>query len=360
MTYPGTTVAGYDSLGFPGFDRPGPVVRPVQGATLTDTWGAARSGGRSHEGIDIFAPERTPIHAVAGGTIVQGFTSSLGGNVVRIQGDDGRYYYYAHLADDTFDHLQVGQHVNAGQVIGGVGITGNAAGTPPHLHLQVRENGEWVNPYDFLQPLPEIDQVGGAGAFAAGMDPYAIDLGAPPSVADTDQDGLTDQFEALFGTDAAVADTDADGLSDAYEAAMSHTDPLSVDTDRDGLTDAYETSTGSDAGAAVVPDAVRAAGFGGLANMDTDADGLSDTHEGRGGTDAMSADTDRDGLSDGFEVATGSDPLSMDSDRDGLTDGFESAAGTLEPLPAVPAGPPGAGPPGDDLLAAGADPADLP
>lgn len=350
MAYPGTTAAGYDSPSFPGFDRPGPVVRPVEGATLTDTWGAARSGGRRHEGIDIFAPQGTPIHAVAGGTIVQGFQSSLGGNVVRIQGDDGRYYYYAHLADDTFDHLQVGQHVNAGQVIGGVGITGNAVGTPPHLHLQVRENGEWVNPYDFLQPLPEIDQVGGAGAAAFAVDPFAIDAGAPPSVADADQDGLTDQFETLFGTSSTTADTDGDGLSDAYETAVGHTDPLSVDTDRDGLTDSFETSAGTDAGQAVVPDAVRTAGFGGLATMDTDADGLSDAYEGRTGTDARSADTDGDGLSDGFEAAAGSDPLSMDSDRDGLTDGFESAAGTLGPAPGAPA--PGVAP-DDDVLAVG-------
>ena len=81
----------------PGSGRRGGAGRPIQGAKLTDTFGAARSGGRKHEGIDIFAPEGTPIHAVAGGTIVQGFTNGLGGNVVRIQGDDGRFYYYAHL-----------------------------------------------------------------------------------------------------------------------------------------------------------------------------------------------------------------------------------------------------------------------
>src|SRR3982751_6812774 len=151
-----TSSADIDSLSFEGFDRKGPVLRPLKGATLTDPYGAARSGGRRHEGVDIFAKEGTPIHAVSGGTVVQGFHNGLGGNVVRIQGDDGRYYYYAHLKDGSFDHLKVGEHVRAGQVIGGVGHTGDALGTPNHLHLQVREGGEWINPFKFIQPLPDL------------------------------------------------------------------------------------------------------------------------------------------------------------------------------------------------------------
>ena len=132
----------------------GGLMRPIPGAKLTDTFGAARSGGRKHEGIDIFAPEGTPIHAVAGGTVVQGFQNSLGGVVVRIQGDDGRFYYYAHLTPGSTDHLRVGQRVSAGEVIGGVGHTVDAAGTPNHLHFQVRENGQWLNPFNFLTALP--------------------------------------------------------------------------------------------------------------------------------------------------------------------------------------------------------------
>jgi len=348
MTYPGGTAvaappspANVNSLSFAGFAGRGPVVRPLVGAKLTDTYGAARSGGRKHEGIDIFAPEGTPIHAVAGGTVVQGFTNGLGGNVVRIQGDDGRFYYYAHLTGGSTDHLKVGQHVNAGQVIGGVGHTGDAAGTPNHLHFQVRENGQWVNPYNFLQPLPDLTAAGGTAGFAAGgaTDPFAIDPGGPPSVTDADQDGLIDQFERLFGTDTTKSDTDGDGLTDAYETSVSHTDAVSIDTDRDGLTDAHELASGTDAGRAQVSDAVRAAKFGGLATLDSDSDGVSDLQEQKVGTNALAADTDRDGLSDGFEAAKGSNPLSMDSDNDGLTDGFESASGTLEP--AAQAGVPG-------------------
>ena len=346
----------------------GALVRPIPGAKLTDTFGAARSGGRKHEGIDIFAPEGTPIHAVAGGTVVQGFQNSLGGVVVRIQGDDGRFYYYAHMTPGSTDHLRVGQRVSAGEVIGGVGHTGDAAGTPNHLHFQVRENGQWLNPFNFLTPLPEVGGAAGMAFPAGANDPFAIDPGAPPSVTDADQDGLIDRFEQLFGTDTTKSDSDGDGLSDAYETSVSHTDAVSIDTDRDGLTDAHELAAGSDAGRAQVSDAVRASGFGGLATLDTDSDGVSDLQEQKAGTNATVADTDRDGLSDGFEAAKGSNALSIDSDSDGLTDGFESAAGTLEP--AAQAGVPGgaalapggfgaagglgaAGPLGTDPLAAG-------
>jgi hypothetical protein len=277
-------VTDVDSLSFPGVDAKGPYCRPLVDGKLTDTFGAARSGGRKHMGIDIFAPQGTPIHAIAGGTVVQGFGNSLGGNVVRIQGDDGRYYYYAHLKDNSFDHLQVGEHVNAGQVIGGVGHTGDAAGTPNHLHLQVREHGQWVNPFDFLQPLPDLSDAMDTAPTSLETDPFAIDPGAPPSVADTDQDGLVDQFETLFGTDPNQADTDHDGLSDAYEASVSHTDPLSADTDHDGLTDAHEIAQGSDPGHVDVPEAARAANFAGLGVFDSDHDGLTDAYESSAGT----------------------------------------------------------------------------
>ena len=240
-------------------------------------------------------------------------------------------------------------------------------GTPNHLHFQVRENGQWLNPFNFLTPLPEVGGAAGMAFSAGANDPFAIDPGAPPSVTDADQDGLIDRFEQLFGTDTTKSDSDGDGLSDAYETSVSHTDAVSIDTDRDGLTDAHELAAGSDAGRAQVSDAVRASGFGGLATLDTDSDGVSDLQEQKAGTNATVADTDRDGLSDGFEAAKGSNALSIDSDSDGLTDGFESAAGTLEP--AAQAGVPGgaalapggfgaaggfgAGPLGTDPLAAG-------
>jgi hypothetical protein len=273
--------------------------------------------------------------------------------VVRIQGDDGRFYYYAHLKPGTQSHLKVGEHVKAGQVIGGVGKSGDAATTPTHLHFQVRENGEWLNPYKFIKDLPDIEDVAGSAPDAP-TDRFGIDPGAPPSVADTDHDGLTDQFEEIFGTSLKKIDTDADGLSDAFETGTSHTDPRKRDTDADGVGDAYEVAHGTDAGLGKIPAAARAANFGGLAGVDTDRDGLSDAYEARSHTDVKHADTDADGLADGLEVARGINPLMVDSDADGLTDGFEADAGTLSPagVPGAAPGVPGSAP-GD-----GADPAD--
>ena len=176
----------------------------------------------------------------------------------------------------------------------------------------------------------------------AGADPFAIDPGLRPSnIKDTDKDGLTDDFEKLFGTDPNSADTDKDGLSDAFEVATSHTDPLSADTDKDGLTDNLEIARGTDAGTAAVPEAARAAGFGGLDNLDSDSDGLSDAFERRIGSDPLKADSDGDGLSDAVEVARGLNPMSVDSDDDGLTDAVDPRLDT--PPGGAGGGIPGAG-----------------
>jgi hypothetical protein len=182
----------------------------------------------------------------------------------------------------------------------------------------------------------------GAAAFGTGTngaDPFAMaPVPQPSGITDQDGDGLTDDFEKLFGTDPTKGDSDGDGLTDAYETSVSHTDPLAADTDRDGLNDAAEVAAGSDAGRADVPAAARAAGFGGTANLDTDGDGLSDGYEQKLGLDPLVADTDHDGLSDGSEIARGLNPRLLDSDNDGLADGF-AADHDLLGGPAGPAGP---------------------
>lgn len=118
------------------------MVVPVAGLTLgqlSDTFGAPRSGGRSHAGIDIFAPTGTAVLAATGGRVIKAVRTDtgLGGLRVTVLGDDGRYYYYAHL--NRVD-VTVGQQVSAGQRLGGVGQSGNAKGTPPHLHFSVGRN----------------------------------------------------------------------------------------------------------------------------------------------------------------------------------------------------------------------------
>ncbi len=127
-----------------------PVVPPVH---FIDSWHFPRSGGRVHLGQDLFAPEGTPLLAVEDGTIAAVRTGAgLGGNVIWLEGRGGHHWYYAHLRSFA-PGLAVGDHVVRGQVIGTVGRTGNAATTPPHLHIQWRPDGrraDDVNPYALL------------------------------------------------------------------------------------------------------------------------------------------------------------------------------------------------------------------
>ena len=118
-----------------------PVDGPV---SFTDTYGAPRSGGRRHQGVDMFAPMRTPVAAIVDGTLTRRETSDLGGLSVYLRGADGTEYFYTHLAG--YSEAAPGQKVNAGTVIGYVGDTGNAKGGPPHLHFEVRAGGVPVNP----------------------------------------------------------------------------------------------------------------------------------------------------------------------------------------------------------------------
>ena len=124
---------------------------PVEGVArsqLADTWGARRSEGRSHEGIDIFAPRGTPVRAATRGIVVRKGWNRLGGKTVSVFGPAGWFHYYAHL--DDWDTPGLGDWVEAGKVLGYVGDTGNAKGTPPHLHYGIYAAGGARNPYPLL------------------------------------------------------------------------------------------------------------------------------------------------------------------------------------------------------------------
>lgn len=121
---------------------------PLAGQHLTDTWGGARSEGRSHEGIDIFAPRGTPIAATTQGVVSKVGDDRLGGRVVFIIGPGGAAHYYAHLED--YADISPNDWVNAGDIVGYVGDSGNAKGTPTHVHYGVYINGNAVNPYPLL------------------------------------------------------------------------------------------------------------------------------------------------------------------------------------------------------------------
>ncbi len=121
---------------------------PLPGQHLTDTWGGARSEGRRHEGIDIFAPRNTPIKATTQGVVSKVGDDRLGGKVVVIVGPGGAGHYYAHLED--YADISPNQWIEAGDTVGYVGDSGNAKGTPPHVHYGVYINGSAVNPYPLL------------------------------------------------------------------------------------------------------------------------------------------------------------------------------------------------------------------
>ena len=115
----------------------GPYVFPVYGPVqFSDTFGAPRADVSWHHGDDIFAPLGSPILAVADGTLFSVGWNQIGGNRIWLRDREGNYFYYAHLA--AFSTLAVdGAKVPAGAVIGFVGNTGDAAGTPYHLHFEV-------------------------------------------------------------------------------------------------------------------------------------------------------------------------------------------------------------------------------
>jgi murein DD-endopeptidase MepM/ murein hydrolase activator NlpD len=142
---------------------PGRLVLPVQGvaaAQLVDTWGQSRAGGaRVHEAIDIMAPRGTPVLAAAAGLVEKLFVSVRGGITIYVRSPDRRtIYYYAHL-DRYAPGLAEKQAVQAGQVIGYVGATGDASPDAPHLHFAIArvspDDGWWqgtpVNPYPLLR-----------------------------------------------------------------------------------------------------------------------------------------------------------------------------------------------------------------
>lgn len=126
---------------------------PVYGVAVddvADTWGAARSEGRTHEGVDIFAERGTPVFSATDGYVVRRNIGTRGGINVMVVGPAGHLYYYAHL-DRIAEGIRVGTPITVDTTLGFVGDTGNASGTPPHLHFGIYPRRfEAINPYPLL------------------------------------------------------------------------------------------------------------------------------------------------------------------------------------------------------------------
>ena len=192
------------------------IVFPLAASiSYSDSFGAGRSGGRSHEGQDLMAPKGTIALAAVDGTVtwMRHDTGGLSGNMLRITDAEGWQYVYIHLNNDTpgtddaanrydqafVDGIRTGQKVHAGEPVAFVGDSGNAESTGAHLHFEIRTpEGTAVNAFSSLQaagrlvltapqldatrPYGSIDQLeaGGGGSIVARG--WAIDRASDAAV----------------------------------------------------------------------------------------------------------------------------------------------------------------------------------
>jgi len=135
----------------------GGYVFPVYGpASFSDDFGAARADTGWHHGNDVFAPLGAPVLAVTDGTLFLVGWNTIGGNRFWLRDLQGNEFYYAHLSAFT-PLARDGAHVKAGDVIGFVGATGDAAGTPTHLHFEVHPAALLGMGYDgVIDPYPYL------------------------------------------------------------------------------------------------------------------------------------------------------------------------------------------------------------
>jgi murein DD-endopeptidase MepM/ murein hydrolase activator NlpD len=141
-------------------------VFPVYGpSSFVDTFGAGRADTGWHHGEDVFAALGAPVLAVADGTVFSVGWNNVGGNRVWLRDTKGNEFYYAHLS--AFSPLAVdGAHVEAGDVLGFVGRSGDAERTPPHLHFEIHPVGLLalgydgvINPYEYLLAWERLEDV---------------------------------------------------------------------------------------------------------------------------------------------------------------------------------------------------------
>jgi murein DD-endopeptidase MepM/ murein hydrolase activator NlpD len=130
---------------------------PVEGYAINSNYGWRRLGGgrgRMHEGIDIAAPSGTPILAAADGVVLRTGVSSSYGRFAEVRHDNGVTSFYAHMSQVM---VSEGDVLAAGGQIGAVGSTGRSTG--PHLHFEIRRDGEQINPSEFLGQAFEVASV---------------------------------------------------------------------------------------------------------------------------------------------------------------------------------------------------------
>ena len=126
-------------------EKPPPLVLPLTGYHLTARFGATGLWSSSHTGLDFAADEGTPLRAIAPGTVVSSSYDGAFGEKTILRLDDGTELWYCHQSGSD---VGAGERVQAGQVIGYVGSTGNVTG--PHLHLEVHRGDGPSDPESWL------------------------------------------------------------------------------------------------------------------------------------------------------------------------------------------------------------------
>lgn len=228
-TVPGSSYPATSYGGMPAAATPSPAILarfpgavfPVVGTyTYSDTFGAYRAdtpGG--HQGADIFASYGTPVAAVQDGTVSGVSTTLIGGNNIHLTTSRGDYFYYAHLSRFATGLAQ-GQHVVAGQTIGYVGDTGDAKGTPPHLHFEIHPGGGPA-----VDPTPYLDAWRAAGHLVTTSQsgqPVASATPTPsPAVDNPAMDAAVQQAAAAFAALQA-------GIASGSRQAPGHGSPLGL------------------------------------------------------------------------------------------------------------------------------------
>lgn len=132
-----------------------PMAVPAPGAPITSNFGNRRDPflGRMafHSGMDFRAPTGTPVHSAGAGTVVSAGRNGGYGNMIEIRHDDGITTRYAHLSEIL---VEQGDAVASGAVIGKAGNTGRSTG--PHLHYEIRRDGELLDPARFLRAARKL------------------------------------------------------------------------------------------------------------------------------------------------------------------------------------------------------------
>ncbi len=136
------------------YRQPSSYVYPVMSPRLTSAFGRRihpiKRFSRQHQGIDLAAPIGSPIRAIASGTVVFADPYAGYGNLVVVKHGGGMTSHYAHCSSIK---VRTGDRVRAGQIIAAVGSSGHSTG--PHLHLEIRINGEAKNPESYIPGLAD-------------------------------------------------------------------------------------------------------------------------------------------------------------------------------------------------------------